>query len=107
MTVRSMPDGRRPLSVGAQLHKEFAGKTCQVMRGDGIAAAVAQLLFAAMVPAPLTSALEAVEHLEAQARAIEHQWHLRLERARYEADRARRRYQAVAPLCSAQCYVVS
>jgi DNA invertase Pin-like site-specific DNA recombinase len=97
MTVRYMPDGRRPIYVCAQLHKDFAGKTCQVMRGDGIDAAVAQLLLAAMAPAQLTIALEAVEHLEAQARAIDHQWQLRLERARYEADLARRRYQAVEP----------
>lgn len=97
MTVRSMPDGRRPIYVCAQLHKDFAGKTCQCMRGDGIDAAVAQLLLAAIEPAQLTIALEAVEHLEAQARAIDHQWQLRLERARYEADLARRRYQTVEP----------
>jgi hypothetical protein len=42
-------------------------------------------------------ALEAVEHLAAQARAMEPQWQLRLERARYEADQARRRYLEVAP----------
>jgi hypothetical protein len=105
MPVRYMPDGRRPMYVCAQLHKDFAGKPCQVMRGDGIDAAGAQLLFAAMAPAQRTIALEAVEHLEAQARAIDHQWQLRLERARYAADLARRRYQAVEPLCSAQCYV--
>ena len=97
MTVRYMPDGLRPMYVCAQLHKDFAGKTCQFMRGDGIDAAVAQLLLAAIEPAQLTIALEAVEHLEAQAHAIDHQWQLRLERARYEAERARRRYQEVEP----------
>jgi DNA invertase Pin-like site-specific DNA recombinase len=97
MTVRYMPDGIRPMYVCTQLHKDFAGKTCQVMRGDGIDAAVAQLLLAAIEPAQLTIALEAVEHLEAQARAIDHQWQLRLERARYETDLARRRYQEVEP----------
>jgi DNA invertase Pin-like site-specific DNA recombinase len=97
MTVRYMPDGIRPMYVCTQLHKDFAGKTCQFMRGDGVDAAVAQLLLAAIEPAQLTIALEAVAHLEAQARAIDHQWHLRLERARYEADRARRRYQEVEP----------
>jgi DNA invertase Pin-like site-specific DNA recombinase len=97
MTVRYMPDGRRPIYVCAQLHKDFAGKTCQSMRGDGIDAAVAKLLLAAIEPAQLTIALEAVEHLEAQARAIDHQWQLRLERARYEADLAQRRYQTVEP----------
>ena len=50
-----------------------------------------------MAPAQLTIALEAVEPLEAPARALDHQWQLRLERARYEADLARRRYQAVEP----------
>jgi DNA invertase Pin-like site-specific DNA recombinase len=97
MTVRYMPDGIRPIYVCAQVHKDFAGKTCQFMRGDGIDAAVTQLLLAAMEPAQLTIALEAVEHLEAQAQAIDRQWHLRLERARYEADRARRRYLEVEP----------
>ena len=44
MTVRYMPDGIRPIYVCTQLHKDFAGTTCQVMRGDGIDAAVVQLL---------------------------------------------------------------
>lgn len=97
MSVRYMPDGLRPIYVCARLPNEFAGKTCQFMRGDGIDAAVAQLLLAAMAPAHLTIALEAIEHLEAQAHAIDHQWHLRIERARYEAERARRRYEEVEP----------
>lgn len=97
MTVRYMPDGQRPVYVCAQVHKDFAGKTCQYIRGDGIDRAVAQLLLAAIEPAQLTIALEAVAHLEAQARAIDHQWQLRLERARYEAELAQRRYQEVEP----------
>lgn len=44
MTVRYMPDGLRPIYGCAQLHKDFARKTCQFMRGDGIDTAVAQLL---------------------------------------------------------------
>src|SRR5439155_1177598 len=40
MTVRYMPDGIRPIYVCAQVHKDFAGTTCQFMRGDGIDAAV-------------------------------------------------------------------
>jgi Recombinase/Recombinase zinc beta ribbon domain len=97
MTVRSRPDGIRPLYGCAQGHKDFAGTTGQCMRGDGLAAAVAQRLLEAIEPAPLTIALEAVEHLAAQAQAIDRQWHLRLERARYEADRARRPALAVEP----------
>src|SRR2546425_5890128 len=33
MTVRYMPDGIRPIYVCAQVHKDFAGTTCQFMRG--------------------------------------------------------------------------
>ena len=97
MTVRYLSDGRRPIYVCAQLHNQFAAKTCQFTRGDGIDAAVAQLLLAAIEPAQLTIALEAIEHLEAQARATHHQWQLRMERARYEAEQARRRYEEVEP----------
>jgi hypothetical protein len=97
MTVRSMPDGLRPMCVCAQLHTQCAAHTCQCIRGDGMDAAIAQLLLAAIEPAQLTIALEAIEPLEAQARAIDHQWHLRIERARYEAERARRRSEAVEP----------
>jgi DNA invertase Pin-like site-specific DNA recombinase len=97
MTVRYLSDGRRPIYVCAQLHNQFAGKTCQFTRGDGIDTAVSQLLLAAIEPAQLTIALEAIEHLEAQARAIDHQWQLRIERAHYEAERARRRYEEVEP----------
>jgi hypothetical protein len=67
------------------------------MRGDGIDAAVAQRLLEASAPAQRTIALEAVEHLAAHAQAIERQWPLRLARARYEADRARRQYLEVEP----------
>src|SRR5947209_15592560 len=42
-------------------------------------------------------ALEAVAHLEAQARAMDPQWPRRLERARSEADQAGGRSQAVVP----------
>jgi DNA invertase Pin-like site-specific DNA recombinase len=97
MTVRYLSDSQRPIYVCAQLHSQFAAKTCQFIRGDGIDAAVTQLLLAAIEPAQLTIALEAIEHLEAQARAIDHQWQLRIERARYEAQRARRRYEEVEP----------
>jgi DNA invertase Pin-like site-specific DNA recombinase len=97
MSVRYMEDGIRPLYVCAQLHKDFAGKTCQSLRGDGIDEAVAQMFLAAMAPAQLAVALAAVKQLEAQAHAVDRQWQLRLERARYEADLARRRYTAVDP----------
>ena len=42
-------------------------------------------------------AVAAVGQIEAQTLALEHQWSLKRERARYEAERARRQYDAVEP----------
>ncbi len=74
-----------------------AGPTCQTMRGDGIDAAVARLFLDAIGPAHLAVALATLEDLDAQGRQIDRQWQLRLERARYAADLARRRVLAVEP----------
>lgn len=86
-----------PCYVCAQFHTHFAGKTCQHMRGDGIDAAVACTFLDAMQPAHLEVSLAALEHIEARAQQIDHQWQLRLERAHYEAELAQRRFLAVEP----------
>ena len=41
--------------------------------------------------------MAAVEQIEARGRQIDRQWELRIERAQYEADVARRRFYAVEP----------
>jgi DNA invertase Pin-like site-specific DNA recombinase len=97
MTVRYMEDGRRPMYLCAQVHKALAGPTCQFLRGDGIDQAVAHLFLAAMHPAHLHVSLATLAQLEERARAADRQWQLRLERARYEVDLARRRFVAVEP----------
>lgn len=97
MTIRYLDNGLIPSYDCNQVHKQLAGKTCQSLRGDGIDAAVAEIFLAAMQPAQLEVSLAALEQLEARARQIDRQWQLRLERARYEADLARRRFMAVDP----------
>ena len=59
--------------------------------------AVANALLEAMTPAQLEIALVTFEAVETQARQFDPQWQRQLERARYEADLARRRYLAVDP----------
>jgi hypothetical protein len=60
-------------------------------------AAVERHLLAVLEPDKLALALAALEQLEQEAEALQHQWQLRLERARYEAERARRQYYLVEP----------
>jgi hypothetical protein len=58
---------------------------------------VEQRLLEALRPDQLTLALAALASLEQEEQAEHKQWELRLERARYEAKRAERQYQAVEP----------
>lgn len=78
-------------------HTKRGEKTCQTMRGDGIDAAVASSFLAAIQPAQLEVSLTAIGQIEAQAQQVEKQWRLRLERVRYEAQLARRRFMSVEP----------
>jgi len=97
MRVRYLADGTIPSYDCNALHVRHAGPTCQTIRGDAVDAAVASALLEAMQPAQLAVSLATLEQLEAQARQIERQWQLRLERAQYEADLARRRFLQVEP----------
>jgi DNA invertase Pin-like site-specific DNA recombinase len=97
MTIRYTRHGTTPNYECNRLHKQQGGRTCQSVRGDGVDAAVAQVFLEALQPAQLEVSLATLEQIEDQARQVERQWHLRLERARYEAELARRRFLAVEP----------
>jgi hypothetical protein len=58
---------------------------------------VAERVVAAVTPLTIELALEALTSLEDRDQAIGAQWRRRIERARYEADLAERRYEAVDP----------
>lgn len=97
MRVRYLDDGRVPCYDCVDHHVRYGGAICQSIRGDGIDTAVANALLEALQPAQLAMSLATLDQLAAQARQIEHQWQLRVERAQYEADLARRRFLAVEP----------
>ena len=59
--------------------------------------AIADRLLAAVTPLTIELALKALTSLEERDQSIGAQWRLRIERARYEADLAERRYEAVDP----------
>jgi len=54
-------------------------------------------MLAALQPAALEVNLQLLEDLELARAALHRQWRQRLERARYQAERARRQYDAVEP----------
>jgi DNA invertase Pin-like site-specific DNA recombinase len=73
------------------------GVRCLQIGGVQIDKAVAQAFLEAVTPAGMEAALLAQQDIEAQHEAALAQWRLQVERARYEAQRAERRYQAVEP----------
>ena len=70
---------------------------CQEVRAFPVDTLVERALLDALAPDQIAIALAAVGQLEEESRQLERQWMLRRERARYEAERARRQYDAVEP----------
>src|SRR5258708_13397609 len=93
----SGPQGDFPVYVCNNDKRKFGGKSCQEVRAIALDTQVEQRLLEALRPDQLTLALAALAHLEQEERVECKQWDLRLERARYEAKRAERQYQAVEP----------
>ena len=91
MTIRYMDDGKIPLYECNQLHKNRGEKTCQSLRGDRIDEAVVRVFLEAMRPAQLEVSMAAIDQISQQARRVDRQWELMVERARYEAELVRRR----------------
>ena len=97
MSVRYLQDGSVWAYVCAQAHSQHAEKTCQFLTGNDIDTAVAQTFLEAMQPAQLEVSMAAFEQIEGRAQQVDRQWQLRIERSRYEADLARRRFYAIDP----------
>lgn len=70
---------------------------CQSLSGQVIDELVSEKILIALRPAALEVSLQAAGDLKQQHRRLEKDWRQRLERCRYEADRARRQYQVVEP----------
>jgi DNA invertase Pin-like site-specific DNA recombinase len=73
------------------------GEYCLNIGGCQIDAAVTEAFLTALEPAGMEAALHAAERLEADHDAALDQWRLEVERRRYEASLAERRYRAVDP----------
>lgn len=98
MSLRySGPKGDYPVYCCLSDRKQRSDALCQEVRALAVDALVEETVLAALAPDQVEIALAAVEQLTEESRQLERQWRLRLERARFEADRARRQYDAVEP----------
>jgi len=70
---------------------------CMSLPAKPLDDAIAARLLTAVTPLTIKLALDALTNLEARDKAISAQWHRRIERARYDADLAERRYEEADP----------
>jgi DNA invertase Pin-like site-specific DNA recombinase len=98
--------GRRmSVSHGSRYHRyecrraqiDYAARQCQAFPVAYLDRAIGELFLEAVQPAALETTLAALAVLERERQALDHHWQLRIEQARYEAQRAQRQYDATEP----------
>ena len=87
----------RPRYVCSRHAVEYGQPLCQSLTGDVLDRFIARQVLAVLEPAALELSLSAAEDIQRQRATIDRQWQQRLERARYDTDRARRQHHAVEP----------
>ncbi len=93
----SGPHGDYPVYMCVADHNADGQPRCQEVRALLVDAEVEQVILTALAPDQIAVAMAALSEIETEARLLERQWSLKRERARYDADRARRQYDAVEP----------
>lgn len=73
------------------------GRLCQHIAGPALDSYITQQVLDAVAPAALEVSMQAATQAEAEREALDRLWQQRLERARYQADRAKRQYQLAEP----------
>ena len=90
--------GLYPIYQCVWKHREaLAPRACLSVPSAPLDQAITDRLVSAITPVTIELALKALTNLEERDREIGAQWRMRIERARYEADLAERRYEAVDP----------
>jgi len=77
--------------------QRYGEPVCQSLSIAHVDAAVSAAFLAVIRPAELEASLALADDLARDQAQVEQQWQLRLERARYEAERAQRQYDQVEP----------
>jgi DNA invertase Pin-like site-specific DNA recombinase len=71
--------------------------SCAAVRAEPLDALIGELVLKALEPAALELSLQAHQRIERDRAGQHTEWRQRIERARFQADRAKRQYDAVEP----------
>jgi DNA invertase Pin-like site-specific DNA recombinase len=97
LIVRYRGSPARATYVCARHAGDYGAPHCQHVAAAGLDALVSQQVLAALEPAALELSLVAAERVEQERAELGRWWQQRRERAAWEAERARRQYDAVEP----------
>jgi DNA invertase Pin-like site-specific DNA recombinase len=97
MTAQYNNNGANPRYICNGMAFCYAEPVCQSLKAAPLDALMARLVLEALEPAALEASLLAAADLEREQAAVERHWQQRIERARYEAERMRRQFDAVEP----------
>ena len=97
MYVRYGSAHRRPGYICSTLRSDYALPLCQSVTAAEVECWVAGQILEVIQPAVLEASLDAAAAVEQRRRQMIRHWEQRIERARYEADRAARQFQACEP----------
>jgi DNA invertase Pin-like site-specific DNA recombinase len=97
MMVRYAGSPPRVSYVCSRRQVEYAEPFCQNLAGKALDELISRQVLRVLEPAALELSLQAAEDSQRERDRLHHHWQQRLERARYESDRAARQYHAVEP----------
>jgi DNA invertase Pin-like site-specific DNA recombinase len=86
-----------PRYICCRAAADYGGRLCPYLSGHCLDEYVTEQVLRALEPVALELSLEAITHLEHDRAELDHLWQKRLERADFEAQRAKRHYQLVEP----------
>ncbi len=98
VNVRYVGNGGRYANyICSRVEQHVAGDRCLCVMTRNLDEPVTQLVLQTLTRANLDAATKVLELVEKEDTALDKQWQLRIDRARYEAKRAERQYDACDP----------
>jgi DNA invertase Pin-like site-specific DNA recombinase len=97
MATQYSSNGRGLRYTCSRMASDYGEPMCQSLAGGPLDKLVAEMILRALEPAALDVSLKVAGDIEAERARLREQWDRRLERARYESERARRQYNMVEP----------
>lgn len=97
MSTQYSDNGRGLRYACNRLRVDYGGPGCQSLSGKTLDELITGLVLQALQPAAVELSFNVTEDIEAERATLKTHWDHRVERARYEVERAFRQYNAVEP----------